>query len=266
MEHLQNKVFIAIISILSLYALVRCVGRCNDNRCDGDIPVQQSGTGMEAEVLEPDILEIQDDTIVDKHVPLDGKPNKIVYWNRRKEFNDMNDTHLAAAQQIGIKPLASRAGIPNASRKLYLVCSNMGFVGPEPYVVDRLTHSTPYLVKEAADLLYEIGVNFQDSLRNKHLAPYSVVVTSVLRTDADVKSLSKRNVNASQRSVHCYGTTFDISYKRFVKLDRNAPDARDVDLIAVLGEVLRDLKINGRCFVKHEVKQACFHITARKRK
>ena len=110
------------------------------------------------------------------------------------------------------------------------------------------------------------NLNFKDSLRNKHLPEYRMVVTSVLRTDADVKSLSKRNVNASERSVHCYGTTFDISYKRFVKVDKNSADARDVDLIAVLAEVLRDLKKNGKCYVKYEVKQACFHITARKRK
>ena len=194
-----------------------------------------------------------------------GKPNKIIYWNRKREFNDMNDTHLAAAQQIGIRPLSTRAGIPGASRKLHLICGNMGFWAPEPYIVDRLTHSSPYLVKEAADLLYEIGVNFQDSLRNKHLPEYRIVVTSVLRTDADVKSLSRRNINASKRSVHCYGTTFDISYKRFVKVDKDSADARDVDLIAVLGEVLRDLKKAGRCYVKYEVKQACFHITARKR-
>ncbi len=194
-----------------------------------------------------------------------GKPNKIIYWNRKREFNDMNDTHLAAAQQIGIRPLSTRAGITGASRKLHLICGNMGFWAPEPYIVDRLTHSSPYLVKEAADLLYEIGVNFQDSLRNKHLPEYRIVVTSVLRTDADVKSLSRRNINASKRSVHCYGTTFDISYKRFVKVDKDSADARDVDLIAVLGEVLRDLKKAGRCYVKYEVKQACFHITARKR-
>jgi hypothetical protein len=51
-----------------------------------------------------------------------------------------------------------------------------------------------------------------------------------------------------------------------VKHDENAPAARDVDLIAVLGEALRDLKKSGRCYVKHEVKQDCFLITARKRK
>jgi hypothetical protein len=189
------------------------------------------------------------------------KPNKILYLNANRLFRDDNDTHLSAAVKIGIKPLSSRDGIKNASRELQPVGGAMRF--GESYVVDKLTHSSPFLVPEAAQLLQDIGTAFHDSLRNKHLSPYSIVVTSVLRTDADVKKLSKRNVNASERSVHCYGTTFDISYKRFVKLHDNTPDARDVDLIAVLGEVLRDLKKAGRCYVKHEVKQACFHITAR---
>lgn len=242
MEYTKNKILIAIVSLLSLFVFVRCLG-CGGNE--------------DEQVAEP-VVEITD-TLAK------GKPNKIIYWNRKREFNDLNDTHLAAAKQIGIRPLATRAGIPKASRPLHLICGNMGFWGPEPYIVDRLTHSSPYLVKDAADLLYEIGVNFQDSLRSKHLPAYRVVVTSVLRTDADVKSLSKRNINASERSVHCYGTTFDISYKRFVKIDENSEDARDVDLIAVLAEVLRDLKKAGRCYVKYEIKQACFHITARKR-
>ena len=244
--------------MLLCFVLGTCVGRgCEDSR---DEVVE----GV-AEVVEEQLPEIKEkDKDKDNEKAFTGKPNKIVYLNRKREFNDLNDTHLAAAQQIGIRPLATRAGIPKASRQLYLICGNMGFWGPEPYIVDRLTHSSPYLVKDAADLLYEIGVNVQDSVRNKHLPAYRVVVTSVLRTDADVKSLSKRNVNASERSVHCYGTTFDISYKRFVKIDENSEDARDVDLIAVLAEVLRDLKKAGRCYVKYEIKQACFHITARK--
>ncbi len=235
-----------IKNILSLILFLSVVG------CSGE---------NETKVVGASVL---NDFFSSDSVSFTTKRNKIVYWNRKREFNDMNDTHLAAAEEIGIKPLASRDGISSASRPLYPICVNMGFLGPEPYVVDRLTHSSPLLVEEAFELLCDIGENFQDSLRNKHLSPYSIVVTSVLRTDADVKKLSKRNVNASERSVHCYGTTFDISYKRFVKLHDNTPDARDVDLIAVLGEVLRDLKKAGHCYVKHEVKQACFHITARK--
>lgn len=190
-----------------------------------------------------------------------GTPNRIVYHNCRREFNDLNDTHLAAAAEIGIEPLASREGMTTASRKLHLIGGPNRFT--EPFVVDELTHSSPFLVEEAYNLLFDIGRNFQDSLRNKHLPAYSVIVTSVLRTDADVSDLSRGNINASQRSVHCYATTIDITYRRFAKHDDEAPDAREVDLKAVLAEVLKDLRDSGRCYVKYEVKQACFHITAR---
>lgn len=191
-----------------------------------------------------------------------GTPNKIIYHNCPRVFNDLNDTHLAAATEIGIKPLASRAGMTSATRKLYLVGGPNRF--EEPYVVDELTHSSPFLVEEAYNLLHDISRNFQDSLKSKHLPAYSVIVTSVLRTDEDVDKLSLRNINASQRSVHCYGTTVDITYRRFAKHDDESPDAREIDLKAVLAEVLLDLKKAGRCYVKYEVKQACFHITARK--
>ena len=202
-----------------------------------------------------------DEHIVEPVAKVSSKPNKIIYWNCNREFNDMNDTHLKAAKKIGINPLDSKEDVLEASKKLYMIGGPLRF--GEPYVVDKLTHSSPFLVKEAVDLLHDIGQAFQDSLKNKHLAPYSILVSSVLRTDNDVKNLSKRNINASQRSVHCYGTTFDISYKRFVKHDDEGEDAKQVHLKAVLAEVLRDLKKQGRCYVKHEVKQACFHITAR---
>ena len=197
----------------------------------------------------------------EKHV-VPQKPNRIYYLNGKRIFKDDNDTHLTAAEKIGIKPLASREGIKNASRELKPIGGAMRF--SEPFVVDRLVHSSPFLVPEAVKLLHDIGNAFHDSLRNKHLPEYSIIVTSVLRTDADVKSLSRTNINASKRSVHCYGTTVDITYTRFVKHDDEGPDARDVDLKAVLTEVLRDLREQGRCYVKYEVKQACFHITVRK--
>lgn len=186
------------------------------------------------------------------------KPTRLHYVKYGREFNDMNDTHLAAAQSIGIEPLVTRDDIANASRELvYIETSNA-------YELEPLTHSSPLLVPEAADLLKEIGESFRDSLVKHHYSPYKIIVTSVLRTDEDVKGLSKRNINASKRSVHCYGTTFDITYKRFHRLDEKAEETSQAKLKAVLGEVLRDLKKQGRCYVKHEIKQACFHITARK--
>ena len=233
---MKNRTFFIAISLLCLFAFVGCNG-CSDS----NVP------NSTYELFHPESYS--------------SRPKRIVYLNACRLFNDMNDTHLSAAQQIGIEPLNSREEIPSASKKLYLVGGPMCY--SEPFVVDKLAHSSPFLVKEAYDLLHDIGRNFQDSLKSKDLPPYSIIVSSVLRTDADVKSLSKRNVNASQRSVHCYGTTIDIPYNRYSKHDDETSDARDVDLKAVLTEVLRDLRVAGRCYVKYEVKQACFHITAR---
>lgn len=85
----------------------------------------------------------------------------------------------------------------------------------EFYVVDSLTHSIPYLVPRASALLDTIGSNFLDSLAAKGLNPNQVIITSVLRTENDVKRLRRRNGNASANSAHCFGATFDVSWKRF---------------------------------------------------
>ena len=120
---------------------------------------------------------------------------------------------------------------------------------------------------KASALLDSIGANFLDSLESKGLNPNQVIVASVLRTFDDVKRLGKRNVNASKNSAHVYGTTFDITYKRFHKVEdpdgRPMQDVRADTLKLVLSEVLRDLKKKEKCYVKYELKQACFHITAR---
>ena len=196
-----------------------------------------------------------------KRPPVPDKPNKIAYHlNANKIFRDGNDVHLAAASKIGINPLASRDGIEDASRELVGIDDERY---AESFVVDKLTHSTPHLVPEAAALLEEIGYAFQDSLRNKHKTEYRVIVTSVLRTDADIKSLSKRNVNSIPDSPHRYATTIDISYARFSKINDDDENVSEYDLKAVLTEVLRDFRDSGRCYVKYEIKQGCFHITAR---
>lgn len=171
-------------------------------------------------------------------------------------FNDANDKHLAVASKLGITPLESREAVDAVSGKLEKTDDY------KAYKVDKLTHSVPYLVPEACSLLSEIGRSFQDSLVMKHLPPAKIIVTSVLRTQNDVKRLGTRNVNASKNSAHCYGTTFDITYKRFYTMMGESMD-NAAKYTAVLGEVLRDLRKQGRCYVKFERKQACFHITAR---
>ena len=191
-----------------------------------------------------------------------GELKKIWYnGSYNRDFNDLNPVHLAEAQKIGIDPVPSREVAEHASRKMEEIQTN------KYYEVEELTHSIPYLVPEAATLLEDIGRNFQDSLRNLNASIYKVKVTSVTRTVDDVKNLKKRNSNSSENSAHLYGTTFDVSWARFTKVDEK--DTLNIDkdrLKMVLAMVLRDLKRADRCYVKHERKQGCFHITARETK
>lgn len=179
----------------------------------------------------------------------------------KRSFGDLNEKHLNVAQALGISPISSREEAERIKGKLQLITTN------ELYAVDSLTHSLPYLIPEAASLLDTIGSNFLDSLVSKGLNPNKVVVTSVLRTKEDVKRLRRRNGNASENSAHFYGTTFDVSWKRFQKVEdedgRPLQDVSSDTLKLVLSEVLRDLKQAEKCYVKYELKQGCFHITAR---
>lgn len=174
-----------------------------------------------------------------------------------RDFNDLNEIHLVAAKEIGIEPVSSRDEAENASRKMTEIGTN------EYYEVEELRHSIPFLVPEAAQLLEDIGCNFQDSLYNLNASLYKIKVTSVTRTVDDVKKLKKRNSNSSVNSAHQYGTTFDVSWVRYTKIDEK--DTLNIDndrLKMVLASVLRDLRKADRCYIKHERKQGCFHITA----
>lgn len=166
-----------------------------------------------------------------------------------KDFNDINDTQLAAAIKLGITPIETRDDLEKVKSKL------VELKDTKYYVVDELTHSVPYLVPDAADFLTALG-----ELMQEYNGTHSrFIITSVLRTAKDVKRLSRGNVNASTNSCHCYGTTFDITYNRFDRLGITS----DIQLKADLARALYDLRASGHCYVKYEYKQACFHVTVR---
>lgn len=176
-----------------------------------------------------------------------------------RDFNDFPDKHMPEAKALGIQPIASRDDVKHATRKLVEIKSN------KYYDVDDLTHSIPFLVKEAADLVETIGKNFQDSLSTHNAPAYKLLVTSVTRTVDDISRLRKRNGNSSENSAHMYGTTVDISWNRYPKVDvKDTLDIPKEDLKMMLALVLRDLQKNERCYIKHERKQGCFHITVRR--
>ena len=187
-------------------------------------------------------------------------------WSYDECFPDVQDVQLAAANHNGIHPAQTREDLSQMVRQRKLVnvsCSPF-------YVIEDLSHSTPYLVPKAQQLLNTIAVNFIDSVQSKGLEPHMIVVSSVTRSVEDVVRLQHGNPNATTNSCHCYGTTIDIAYHRFMPIQGNiAYNAHlqqtkwNDDLKFILGEVLYDLRNQGKCYVKYERKQACFHLTVR---
>lgn len=173
-----------------------------------------------------------------------------------KTFNDMNDVHVEAAMSYGVEPESLDLAIDTISGALQKVnsCSY--------YEVDKLTHSHPYLVPHAKDRLDELGKAFTNTLAKRGGGSYRFIITSILRQEKDIKRLQRGNVNSTENSAHLYGTTVDISYRRF---DKYNPQfiISDSDLKELLAEVLNNFKNEGKCYVKYEVKQGCFHITFR---
>lgn len=177
--------------------------------------------------------------------------------SQSREFNDSNYLHLQAAGEIGIEPIFNDYDAWDIHAPVVHVRSC-----PE-YYVDKLSHSLPYLVPQAEWLLRDIGRSFRDSLESRGGGEYRVKVTSLLRTGSSVRRLRRRNGNAVNHSAHLYGTTFDISYSNFA-CDSAYTVARSTDdLRLLLAEILRRYHDEGFCYVKHERKQSCFHITAR---
>ena len=171
-------------------------------------------------------------------------------------FRDSNYLHYQAAQSLGIEPIANVNDLCCLRRPLVKIASC------REYYVDDLTHSFPFLVPEAAELLKEIGSRFNDSLQVRGGGSYRLKVTSVLRTPRTVSRLRRINRNASDSSAHQFATTFDISYAKFI-CDSITVNRTQEDLKNLLGEVMFAIRNEGKCYVKYERKQGCFHITTR---
>ena len=202
--------------------------------------------------------------VVQDSVPLGKKtPHRVLgVYSYEQCFPDLQEVQIVAARKWGVKPVKNRQEAEHRKQELV-------YVGANPYFsIDRaMTRSIPYLVPRASNLLQQIGKNFIDSLYVKDVPLHKIIVSSVLRTEDDVSRLRRVNGNASEQSCHRYGTTFDITYVRFDPVHHidGTPcvSVSDAILKPVLSEVLRDLRAQGLCYVKHERKQSCFHITVR---
>lgn len=282
----KNKFLQGFGIVVIILALVRCafpsIAEQRGLACD-----KEKNEGRDVDTMAGDVVKITDslkeyDSVkvesvageeVDKRLaftPLPRGDIKVVegenhpvmgVYSYSKAFPDSNELQLVSAKRLGVSIVKDRMEAEERKEELVYVAAN-------PYYhVDRLKNSIPYLVPRAAVLLNDIGRNFFDSLYIKGIPLHKMVVSSVMRSQQDLDNLRKKNRNASENSCHLHGTTFDIAYNRYVTVeDPDGPSRREVandTLKWVLSEVVRDLRMQQRCYVKYEVKQGCFHITAR---
>ena len=180
-------------------------------------------------------------------------------FNYRIKFNDMQMKQHAVASIIGLsRPPKDRDDAASMRRQLVEIKTN------DNYIVDSLTHSVPFLIPSAKHELDSIGEEWADILRRNNLPHYRFYVTSVLRTQEDIKYLQRSgNINSVTQSCHCYGTTFDLAYMRYNKITRTRDYMHEDNLKLVLGQVLLNHQRAGKIYVKYEAKQSCFHVTVR---
>ena len=196
----------------------------------------------------------QTDIIEDNLVKYPGRT-----FSYKDKFNDLQSRQHAVASQIGLpRPPKDRDDAASMKKKLREIKTTNN------YIVDSLTHSVPYLIPSAARELDSIGAEWADILARNGLPHYRFYVTSVLRTEEDIRALQRSgNINSVTQSCHCYGTTFDLAYMRYDKVTRTRDYVHEDNLKLVLGQVLLNHQRAGKIYVKYEWKQSCFHITVR---
>lgn len=262
-SHRYAKLKFLLISV-ALFAVMAWLNHCvfyedvESEMADTEDSEEFSDVNPDDDVLTPDSLERDSVFELDKRNHIKGVRSFTL------DFPDENDVQLEAAKKNGVIPLDSREEIDN-----YLQTGKLVYIGNSPYFhLDNLTHSMPYLTPHAYHLVNTICLNFIDSLQSKGMQPHIPIVTSVLRTMDDINKLRRRNGNSVERSAHRYGTTVDITYNRFMPIMYDGslnlePTRYDFQQKLVLAEVLRDLRLQGLCYVKYERRQACFHLTIR---
>jgi hypothetical protein len=190
-------------------------------------------------------------------VPLSNNEKK-----QLKKYN--NNYHLEVAKSNGIrKPVSSEKDITEDSdnKKLYSVLEKLS--SNRYFVIQRLTHSIPYIHTDVHDFLDELGKRFRQSCRNKGLRDYKFYITSVLRTEKSQKKLTKVNINATRNeSAHLYGRTIDIAKTQFLDT-RKREIVYSNNLGALLTRELLKMQEEGLCYVLFESKNHCLHITVR---
>lgn len=195
------------------------------------------------------------------------KPTHISYKGRTSvslksttRLKDYNKAHLRHAQANGINHPFKDSRQLEKTINTYLNKGDLVNVHATRYYMIRpLNYSHAYLTPAAISLLNEIGIRFQNRLKEKNLPLYRYELSSILRTVEDQKKLTRVNRNATPNaSSHYYGATFDICYRRFFY---DGEHSDNVKAMYCLIDVIKELRKECRLLCVDEKNNACFHIT-----
>ena len=131
------------------------------------------------------------------------------------------------------------------------------------FYLDSFNYSFPVLTPDAKDFLDTVGARFNQQIDKTPLKGSKLIVTSLTRTTSTVKRLVRVNRNASLRSPHLNGNSFDLSFNHFLIRGKNDP-CNLLILQETISKVLYDLRKEKRCWVTFELRQQCLHVVARK--
>jgi uncharacterized protein YcbK (DUF882 family) len=182
---------------------------------------------------------------------------------RQKDFsrqlNDRLVDYVSAARLKGIVPCKNDEDI----RKSVAAGKLVKVKNCQYYMIDRLTHSSPYLTSDSKRVLDEIARRFREKTSKKGLYGAKFIVTSMTRKTENIKILRRNNSNASDNSPHQYGNAFDVTYKRFIVRKWVMTNCDHKFMKEALAEIIMQMKKEGKCWATYERSQNCFHVVSR---
>lgn len=179
------------------------------------------------------------------------------------QFHDSLNNHLdeyhAISEKQGIIPVENEKEFHKHLKQEQLVQVKTS----DYFYLDSFNYSFPVLTPAAKDFLDTVGARFNELINRTHLKGSKLIVTSLTRTTSTVKRLVRVNRNASLRSPHLNGNSFDLSFNHFLIRGENDP-CNTLILQETISKVLYDLRAEKRCWVTFERRQQCLHVVARK--
>ena len=176
----------------------------------------------------------------------------------------LNPYHVEVGKKLGLKkPFESQESF-NDSRFSNVFSNDLDEVEDcDYYEVARSTHSIPYLVSDAKEVLDEVGERFSKRLESLGQKRYRLKINSLLRTLKDQKNLHRRNPTAAKTtSSHLYGRSFDIAESKFFEGSSKTPRYSSA-LRAIIIRELIAMQNEGKCYVILEDVTNCIHVTVR---